>query len=203
MTMSIQKLAKWKFMEFNQDAKAAIERMVKAYGVKTKLALCEALGITASALANRQNRNAFPAEYVLKCALDTGVSVRWLTYGDGEMYEQTVVSAPNTLAVPCKNLLNRKLQDAGVILLDKAFLPDNIKNPLIVIDGTFQYISTRDYEEIYDGTWIIDIDGNISIRELVRIPGNRVNVTDRKHSFDCSLDEIKAVAKVLASYTVL
>ncbi|OKP25296.1 phage repressor protein CI [Serratia liquefaciens] len=190
-------------MEFNQDAKAAIERMVKAYGVKTKLALCEALGITASALANRQNRNAFPAEYVLKCALDTGVSVRWLTYGDGEMYEQTVVSAPNTLAVPCKNLLNRKLQDAGVILLDKAFLPDNIKNPLIVIDGTFQYISTRDYEEIYDGTWIIDIDGNISIRELVRIPGNRVNVTDRKHSFDCSLDEIKAVAKVLASYTVL
>lgn len=190
-------------MEFNQDAKAAIERMVKAYGVKTKLALCEALGITASALANRQNRNAFPAEYVLKCALDTGVSVRWLTYGDGEMYEQMVVSAPNTLAVPCKNLLNRRLHDAGSLLLDKAFLPDNIKNPLIVIDGTFQYISTRDYEEIYDGTWIIDIDGNISIRELVRIPGNRVNVTDRKHSFDCSLDEIKVVAKVLASYTVL
>ncbi|MBC3216124.1 phage repressor protein CI [Serratia fonticola] len=184
-------------MEFNQDAKSAIERMVQAYGVKTKLALCEALGITASALANRQNRNAFPAEYVLKCALDTGASVRWLTYGHGDMFEQTVVSAPNALAVPSKILLGRQLHAAETLLLDKAFLPEGIKSPLILIDGSTQYIATQTYDEVYDGTWLVDIDNNISIRELVRIPGNKVNVSDNKYSFECSIADIKVVAKIV------
>jgi hypothetical protein len=184
-------------MEFNQDAKAAIERMVKAYGVKTKLALCEALGITASALANRQNRNAFPAEYVLKCALDTGASVRWLTYGHGDMFDQTVVSAPNAFAVPSKILQERQLQAGETLLLDKAFLPEGIKTPLVVIDGSIQYIATQTYDEIYDGTWIIDIDGNISIRELVRIPGNKVNVSDQRLSFCCPIEELNIVAKII------
>lgn len=191
------KLSKWDFMEFNQDAKSAIERMVQAYGVKTKLALCEALGITASALANRQNRNAFPAEYVLKCALDTGASVRWLTYGHGDMFEQTVVSAPNALAVPSKKLLGRQLHAGETLLLDKAFLPEGIKSPLVVIDGSTQYITTQVYDEVYDGTWLVDIDGHISIRELVRIPGNRVRVSDQKRSFDCLVGELIVVAKIL------
>ncbi|MEX2987677.1 phage repressor protein CI [Serratia fonticola] len=184
-------------MEFNQDAKSAIERMVQAYGVKTKLALCEALGITASALANRQNRNAFPAEYVLKCALDTGASVRWLTYGHGDMFEQTVVSAPNALAVPSKKLQGRQLHAGETLLLDKAFLPEGIKSPLVVIDGSTQYITTQVYDEVYDGTWLVDIDGHISIRELVRIPGNRVRVSDQKRSFDCLVGELIVVAKIL------
>lgn len=187
----------WWCMEFNQGAKAAIERMVEAYGVKTKLALCDALGVTASALSNRQVRDSFPAEYVLKCALDTGASLRWLTYGQGEMFEQNVVTAPSALAVPSKKLHGRKLHDGETLLLDKAFLPEGITSPIIVNDGTTQYIATQTYNDIYDGTWLLDIDGNISIRELVRIPGNRVNVSDMKHSFDCPIEELKVLAKIL------
>ncbi|HIF6780781.1 TPA: phage repressor protein CI, partial [Serratia marcescens] len=171
----------------NQDTKAVIDRMLLAYGLKTKLALCEALDITASALANRQLRNAFPAEYVLKCALDTGASLRWLTYGQGEMFEQNVVAAPNALAVPSKKLTDRKLQDGETLLLDKSFLPADITKPVLIIDGDTQYIASHGFTEIYDGTWLIDIDDNISIRELVRIPGNKVNISDKKHSFDCAI----------------
>lgn len=184
-------------MEFNQGAKAAIERMVEAYGVKTKLALCDALGVTASALSNRQVRDSFPAEYVLKCALDTGASLRWLTYGQGEIFEQNVVSAPSALAVPSKKLVDRKLYDGETLLLDKSFLPDSIKNPLLVIDGNIQYIASLAYDEVYDGTWLIDIDGNISIREVVRIPGKKVNVSDKNHTFECNISELNAIAKML------
>jgi hypothetical protein len=181
----------------NQDTKAVIDRMLLAYGLKTKLALCEALDITASALANRQLRNAFPAEYVLKCALDTGASLRWLTYGQGEMFEQNVITAPSALAVPSKALLDRHLHEGDTLLLDKEFLPEGIKNPLLIIDGTLQYIATQTYDEVYDGTWLVDIDGNISIRELVRIPGNKIKVSDQKHSFDCALEDLKTLAKIL------
>lgn len=185
-------------MEFNQGAKAAIERMVEAYGVKTKLALCDALGVTASALSNRQVRDSFPAEYVLKCALDTGASLRWLTYGQGEMFERNVIAAPSALSVPSKTLLNRQLHDGETLLLDKNFLPKGIKNPLIVIDGEIQYIATQAYDEVYDGTWVIDIDGNISIRQVIRTPGNNVSVSDNRNSFDCPVNELVVIAKIVA-----
>ncbi|NMU40137.1 phage repressor protein CI [Serratia marcescens] len=190
-------------MEFNQDAKAAIERMVKAYGVKTKLALCEALGITASALANRQNRNAFPAEYVLKCALDTGASVRWLTYGHGEIFEQNVVSDLNALPIPSKSISQRKLHDGGIIFLDKKFLPADIKNPIVIIDENIKYIATYTYNEIHDGIWIVDIDENISIRKLVRMPGKKIRVSDQNSSFECHINELNLVAKVIIKCTIL
>ncbi|HID8515303.1 TPA: phage repressor protein CI [Serratia marcescens] len=191
----------WWCMEFNHGAKAAIERMVEAYGVKTKLALCDALGVTASALSNRQVRDSFPAEYVLKCALDTGASLRWLTYGQGEMYEPNVITAPSALAVPTKKLLGRQLLDSETLLLDKNFLPVGVKKPLVIIDGKIQYIASQTYEDIYDGTWLIDIDGNISIRDIVLIPGNRLKISDKKHSFECKFDEIHAIARILSVCT--
>ncbi|CAI0768877.1 Bacteriophage CI repressor helix-turn-helix domain [Serratia fonticola] len=187
----------WWCMEFNQGAKVAIERMVEAYGVKTKLALCDALGVTASALSNRQVRDSFPAEYVLKCALDTGASLRWLTYGHGEMFEQNVVTAPSALAVPRKKLLRRKLHDSETLLMDKDFLPAGIKSPLIVTDGEIQFIATQSYDEIYDGTWLVDIDGNVSVREVIRIPGNKVNVSDKLNSFDCPINDLVVIAKII------
>lgn len=181
----------------NQDTKAVIDRMLLAYGLKTKLALCEALDITASALANRQLRNAFPAEYVLKCALDTGASLRWLTYGQGEMFEQNVITAPSALAVPSKTLSARQLHDGETLLLDKAFLPEGIKSPVLIKNENLQYIATYIYDEIYDGYWLINIDGNISIREIVRMPGKKVTVTDNSNSFECLLDELIFIAKIL------
>jgi hypothetical protein len=181
----------------NQDTKAVINRMLLAYGLKTKLALCEALDITASALANRQLRNAFPAEYVLKCALDTGASLRWLTYGQGEMFERNVITAPSALAVPSRTLLDRKLIEGNTLLLDKGFLPEGIQKPLVVFDKKIQYITTQSYDDIYDGTWVINIDGNISVREIVRTPGQRIEVSDEKHSFSCDISDIIIVAKVL------
>jgi len=192
----------WWCMEFNQGAKAAIERMVEAYGVKTKLALCDALGVTASALSNRQVRDSFPAEYVLKCALDTGASLRWLTYGQGDMFEQNIITAPSALAVPSKKLHNRQLLDGDTLLLDKAFLPNNIKKPIVITDGRTHYIATQEYDEVYDGVWLLNIDGNISIREVVRTPGNRVNISDQKHSFNCDLNELLVMAKIIMKCTL-
>lgn len=184
-------------MEFNQGAKAAIERMVEAYGVKTKLALCDALGVTASALSNRQVRDSFPAEYVLKCALDTGASLRWLTYGQGEIFDQSVAVSPSTLAVPSKRLLRKQLHDGKTLFLDKEFLPENIISPLVVIEDRVKHITSTVYEEIFDGIWIINIDGFVSIRNIVRTPGGRVNISDSKTSFDTNLKDLEFIARVI------
>lgn len=70
-------------MDFRKDGKAAIDRMLEAYGYTTKHALYDQLGISSSTLANRYLRNTFPADYMIQCALETVVSLEWLVSGEG------------------------------------------------------------------------------------------------------------------------
>lgn len=55
----------------NQGGKAAIERLVKAYGFTTRQALADHLGVSKSTLANRYMRDTFPADWIIQCALET------------------------------------------------------------------------------------------------------------------------------------
>lgn len=70
-------------MNLEKGGRGAIERMVEAYGFKTRQALCDHLGISKSTLATRYMRDSFPAEWVIQCALETGTSLNWLTTGHG------------------------------------------------------------------------------------------------------------------------
>ncbi|WP_442980184.1 helix-turn-helix transcriptional regulator, partial [Salmonella enterica] len=68
-------------MNFDTGGRGAIERMVEAYGFTTRQALSNRLGISKSTLANRYMRDSFPAEWVIQCCLETGVSLSWLVTG--------------------------------------------------------------------------------------------------------------------------
>lgn len=37
-------------------------------------------------MANRYLRDSLPAEWVIQCALETGISLLWLATGHGDMY---------------------------------------------------------------------------------------------------------------------
>ncbi|EIN3471841.1 helix-turn-helix domain containing protein, partial [Shigella flexneri] len=52
-------------MNLEKGGRGAIERMVEAYGFKTRQALCDHLGISKSTLATRYMRDSFPAEWVI------------------------------------------------------------------------------------------------------------------------------------------
>lgn len=70
----------------NQGGKAAIERLVEAYGFTTRQALADHLDVSKSTLANRYMRDTFPADWIIQCALETGVSLRWLSTSEGPMW---------------------------------------------------------------------------------------------------------------------
>lgn len=56
-------------MNLEKGGRGAIERMVEAYGFKTRQALCDHLGISKSTLATRYMRDSFPAEWVISAPL--------------------------------------------------------------------------------------------------------------------------------------
>lgn len=70
-------------MSLEKGGRGAIERMVEAYDLKTRQALCYHLGISKSTLATRYMRDSFPAEWVIQCALETNSTLQWLTTGEG------------------------------------------------------------------------------------------------------------------------
>ncbi len=70
----------------NEGGKAAIDRLVNAYGFPTRQALADHLRISKSTLANRYLRDTFPSDWIIQCALETGASLLWLTSGKGPKF---------------------------------------------------------------------------------------------------------------------
>lgn len=173
--------------------KAAIERLVEAYGFSTRQALCDHLGVSKSTLANRYLRDTFPADWVIDCALETGVSLRWLTTGEGPLY---LDQSSDLIAIDRLKLINGKLHPSNYIMFDKALLPNGIISPRVVLDGSVSHVVELDTQTLTDGLWLIEIEGTASIKKLTRIPVGKVRVTGGDVSFDCSIDEIKLTGRV-------
>ncbi|HCM56121.1 TPA: phage repressor protein CI [Citrobacter freundii] len=180
-------------MNLEKGGRGAIERMVEAYGFKTRQALCDHLGISKSTLATRYMRDSFPAEWVIQCALETGTSLNWLTTGQGSQQGSQNV---NTKEIEKNILSSGKLLPDGYYVFDNNFLPEKLKNPFVVIDGTSEFICDMDYGDVRDGNWIVGIDGEVAIRKLTRLPGHRLNVEGSSSSFECKIDEIDIIGKV-------
>lgn len=181
-------------MNLEKGGRGAIERMVEAYGFKTRQALCDHLGISKSTLATRYMRDSFPAEWVIQCALETGIQLKWLATGEGNIESSPDV---NTLEIPKQNLTQGELKNDGSYIFDKSFLPKNLDNPFVVADGNVEFICDKNFSDIRDGKWILSIDGEVQIRTLTRLPNARVIVEGGNRTYECALSDIKILAKII------
>ncbi|CVF68074.1 Bacteriophage CI repressor helix-turn-helix domain [Serratia marcescens] len=188
-----------KSMDLVKGGRGAIERMVEAYGFSTRQALCEQLGVSKSTLATRYMRDSFPSDWVIQCTLETGVSLRWLITGEGIMYEDSKLL--DLVQVPRQKLVDGRLFDSNLYMFDKAFLPEGLIDPVVILDGDSTYIADRQFDEIIDGAWVVDIEGKISIRDVIRIPGGKIRIEGGKFSFDCQLEDIKFIQRIRMSCT--
>ncbi|MHC5175204.1 phage repressor protein CI [Serratia rhizosphaerae] len=184
-------------MDLVKGGRGAIERMVEAYGFSTRQALCEQLGVSKSTLATRYMRDSFPSDWVIQCALDTGVSLQWLATGEGVQFENLQT---DVVTLPKKKIIKGELFDSSFLFFDKAFLPANYGEVCIIADGDILYLSEKNFESIQDGKWIISFDNKVSVREITVLPSDRVRVEAGKSPFECSKNEIKYVYKVIGTF---
>ncbi|VFS47432.1 phage repressor protein CI [Budvicia aquatica] len=186
---------------FHYGGRAAIDRMVVAYGFKTKTSLCEQLGITSSTLANRYTRDSFPADYVIQCALETGASLRWLATGEGVMFED---GRRDVISLEKFTLLDGKLTASNFLMFDKSFLPSGLQSPQCITEDNTTYIVDRIFTNIDDGKWLIDIEGKIGVYDLARIPIKKIRISGGgiKIPFDCMIEDVTLLAKIFSKTTV-
>lgn len=182
-------------MDFNSGGKKVIERLVEAYGFSTRQALCDHLGVSKSTMATRYMRDIFPADWVLQCAMETHTPLKWLAFGEGFKGEKESV---HSLKIPMMHLEKGKLIDNGFCVFDKELLSKDTKSPcLIVINECLTHVCEMDFNSIQDGEWIIDIDGDLTLRMITRTPGNKIQVKNKQVVFECNINEVKFHSKVV------
>ncbi|EPQ0644957.1 phage repressor protein CI [Klebsiella aerogenes] len=192
----------------------AINRLIKAYNFSSRQQLCDHLSVSKSTMANRYLRDSFPAEWVIQCALETGISLLWLTTGQGDMHDDNrqekrfdfvTPSSIKPLSEVVAPEIDKATLDAGAlvdhgkVILDNSLIPQNLTNPLLVHTDDGSYLVDRNAATPVNGVWLVDIDGIKTIAKLTRIPGNRLVVQQGDSSFECSLDDIEIVGRALKS----
>src|SRR5471030_1962473 len=64
-----------------EGGKAVLGRMLQAYGFSMQKELGDLYGLSSGTISTWVRREYFPGDVVIACALDTGVSLRWLATG--------------------------------------------------------------------------------------------------------------------------
>ncbi len=89
-------------------------------------------------------------------------------------------------------------------MLDKAFFREGSPLPtdaFCLIDESLQYIIDTKFSEIYDGEWLVNIEGKLSVRTLGRIPIRKIRVSGIGMAFDCNIDDIEVLGRVVLKIT--
>lgn len=184
-------------IDFDVDSAPVLDRVKEAYGFTSKLMLAQHLDIAASSLSSRYKRGGFPSDIAVRCVAETGVNLQWLATGEGRRFDDEKL---NILKLPRKKIIDGQLYEAGILMLDKVtFLPGSTlpKSPICVLEGNSQFIVDTSFTEVYDDQWLIGVEGKTSIRTLTRIPIKKVRVSGVGMAFDCAIDDITVIGRVV------
>ncbi|HEY3982701.1 phage repressor protein CI [Cedecea sp.] len=188
-------------IELTVDGTPVLDRIIEAYGFTQKMQLAAHLNMAASSLSSRYKRGVFPADLVVQCMSETGASLEWLATGSGKKFESDEL---DIMKFARKKLVDGQLYDSGSVMFDKVFFRAGVPlpaNPLCVEDEKAQYIIDQTFTEVYDGEWLVVIEGKTSVRTLTRIPIKKVRVSGVGMAFDCGLDDIEVIGRVVMTIT--
>jgi len=180
-------------------AREAVARICEVYGFTSRLQLAQYLEMSPSALGTRIMRDNFPADLVLRCALETGASIYWLTTGEGATFDHL---ASDTLRIPAYKISNNELMRQASFIYDKALLPNYSGELQIIKDDNVTYFVDIYSHQATDGKYLIEYSGTKSIKELTLLPGNKLRIDWRKYPVDCDISDVTLVGKVVATYLV-
>ncbi|TNL12965.1 phage repressor protein CI [Kosakonia cowanii] len=176
-----------------------LDRICQVYGFTQKIQLARHFNIAASSLQNRYTRGTISYDFAVQCALETGANLRWLLTGQGSQFDGKSASTDPKI-VDSFTLSDGKLEENSPLNIDTGFFSKQMSKGIAVrADGKLHFIEQD--ASLSDGRWLVDIEGATSIRELTLLPGKRLHVAGGKVPFECGIDEIKTIGRVVGIYS--
>lgn len=178
----------------SSGGKAILERIMQAYGFTKQKELADLLGISTATISTWIRREYFPGDVVVACALDTGVSLQWLTSNSGS---SRLISPSNFIEIPKYELSLGNLLPSGSFYLDKSTIRSDSYNPIYIYRGDQAWVINLSNKNFGNGLWLVDVDGSIDIHSVYNLPGGKVRLSLNEQSFECDIKDVKLVGNVL------
>lgn len=176
-----------------------LDRICEAYGFSQKIQLANHFDIASSSLSNRYTRGAISYDFAAHCALETGANLRWLLTGEGEAFVNNRESS-DAKRIEGFTLSEEILKSDKQLSIDAQFFTKPLTDGMAIrSEGKIYFVDKQ--ASLSDGLWLVDIEGAISIRELTKLPGRKLHVAGGKVPFECGIDDIKAVGRVVGVYS--
>lgn len=182
-----------------EGGKAVLGRMLQAYGFSMQKELGDLYGLSSGTISTWVRRNYFPGDVVVACALDTGVSLRWLATGHGAMHDNQPTQGADVEKVSQLTKLRLRggaLEEEGEWVVDGSLLDTSLTQPAYVVKGHHSWIIDLGSDNIGNGRWLLDIDDDVDVYDVARLPGNRLKISSLATTFDCGVEEVKALGQV-------
>ena len=107
-------------IEANFNNEALLNRICEVYGFTQKIQLANHFKIAASSLQNRYTRGNMSYDFAVHCALETGVSLKWLMTGEGEK-NLSSNNMPSSIELSLFELSEGELIKIGILSFDQQF----------------------------------------------------------------------------------
>jgi len=180
-----------------------LDRICDVYGYAQKIQLARHFNIAASSLQNRYTRGSISYDFIVHCALETGANIEWLLTGKGDKFANDKASPSCTseeLTIKSFTLSEGKLVDESEMRISKSLFSRAPLSPQCLRSDNVIHFLELD-ASLSDGSWLVDIEGAKSIRELTVLPGKKLHVAGGKVPFECGIDEIKTIGRVVGVYS--
>jgi len=185
--------------------KEVIERLMQATNTSSNQALADAFDLPKSTVGTWRHRNLVPYEIVIRLHLETGISIKWLTLGQGEPYESssehTHISKKNETKqifdADCFRIEEGKLVNQGTLALDKAMLDElGVVNVMAIKGESATYLVNKESRQAVSGTYLVDMDGLLSLNEIQRLPGKKLAISFNGSTIQVDEMDVNVVGRV-------
>jgi hypothetical protein len=182
------------------------KKVVNVLGLERFNQLTDVLGVNKGTISTWHTRNMTPYELAIRIHLSEGVSLKWLLLDEGEPFANTVKSKNEELPLPSSSsfsvqrfkLQDGKLLNREALVFDKELLNElGARNPMAVSEDGSTYIIDKEVNQAVSGTYLIDMDGLLSLNEIQRLPGKQLAISFAGSTLTVNELDVKVVGKVV------
>ncbi|EAP92956.1 helix-turn-helix domain-containing protein [Vibrio splendidus] len=178
------------------SGKEFTEKLKVVTNSDTFLKLADVYGIPRTTLTTWHTHNRTGFELIVRTHLATGASVRYMALGEGEPFDKQ--SDPTT-ALTTYRLNDGELVEGKQRTIDLSTLDDFGLKPsytLVVEDDAGIYYLNKESNNPSSGSYLIDIDGQLSINFVQRLPGQKLSINIGDTCIETKVDDIKVLGRV-------
>lgn len=182
--------------------RAFTSKVVKVMGLERYNQLTDVLGVNKGTISTWHTRNMTPFELAVRIHLSEGVSLRWLLLDEGEPFPSNDASGTDVqikcAQISCFELSNGILNNNVSLSFDKRFLERvGATNLIAVHQDNSTFFIDKDINQAVSGTYLVDMDGLLSLNEIQRLPGKKLAISFNGSTLTVEEDDVKVVGRVV------